>query len=185
MKKTIIRMLMTMLIGLSAIHSTAAEAPADSPAEASGPKAQMDALAKKAINDTVKVVAESGGFFPFGLVMEGEDRIRIVGIGEKPDPGTSKNDITITLFWQLRKLLQDNEQFFAAAIVKPHTVTSEEGKPVYGIWVTVDHRQHEPWVVFLPFIEQKNGTYTVSEEPVYLPAKEPLFLAGLKQESEE
>ena len=184
MQKTITSLLIAMMLALPTIGITAPEqAGTSEQPDLSTPKGQMDVLAEKAITETVKVVAEAGGFFPFGMVMDSESTVRIVGIGEKPSEGTTKNETAVTLFWQLRRLLQDNPAFVAAAIIKPHNVTDEDGKSVPGIWVTVDHRDHDAWVIFLPFLEQPDGTYKVGEQPAYLPAKEPLFLPGLKQGS--
>ena len=179
MKKRMPSMLVAMLLMLP-VSPLLAE---DEQPDVSGPQAQMEVLAEKALNESVKVIAESGGFFPYGMVMTADNIVRIVGIGEKPKEGTTKNEIAVTLFWQLRRLLQDNEAFVAAAMVKPHNVTREDGQVVPGVWVTVDHRDKDPWVIFLPFLEQEDGTYKVGDEPAYLPAKEPLFMPGLKSGS--
>lgn len=146
---------------------------------------QIDLLAEKALTEAVKVVAESGGFYPFGLVLDRDESVRLVGATEPPGEGRNKQDMAVTLFWQIRALLDANAGFIAAAVVKEHAGFVLDGQSVPGIWVTVDHRSGPAWVIFLPFIPTEGGTYRLSEEPIYMPASEPLFLPGTVTEAEE
>lgn len=175
------RLLIAVLLSLTSMIGVAAQ----NGEQTVDPEArrQMDLLAEKAINEAVQVVAESGGFYPFALVADRDDVVRLVGAAQRPQEGVSKNDMAISLFWQVRKFLQENIGFVTAAVVKEHVGQLADGQSVPGIWVTVDHRNAPPWVVFLPFIPSESGSYRLADEPLYLPANEGLFLPGAVTEA--
>jgi hypothetical protein len=138
-------------------------------------KGQMDRLAETAIKEAVKVVQASGGFYPFALIMDGDEKVRLVGYSGNPAKKPTADDYVKTLFWQVRDTVSREKSAVAAVVVKPHTVASDQGVPVPGVWAAVDHRALAPWVLFLPFVPNPDGTYGLGEI-LYIPADEPLFI---------
>ena len=174
-----LRYLYALLIGL-AIMCSGAVAGATEPQvneQAVAAKKQMDQLAETAFREAVKVVGESGGFYPFALIMDAQEKVRVVGYSgpaaEKPMP----EEYVKTLFWQVRHTVEENVGLVSAVIVKPHFVTTDKGHRVPGIWAAADHRGAEAWVMFLPFVPQPGGTFTLGEI-VYAPGQEPIFPSG-------
>jgi hypothetical protein len=146
-------------------------------------KQQMNLLADRVVNETLAVVAQSGGFMPYGLLMDNNETVRLIGFNKK-DTGQSKDDMAISLFWQIRKIISDSDDVIAAAMVKPHHVEATNGEIVPGIWATIDHKDYPAWVVFLPFLKNESGTFSVGEIQ-YLPAKEALFLDTLNANKDD
>ena len=137
-------------------------------------KAEMEQLAETGTREALKVVQESGGFYPFGLVMDGEQQVRLVGYRGRPEQKPPADEYVTPLFWSIRQTVRQEQDLKVAMVLKPHTIESEEGVPVPGIWATVDHRQAAPWVMFLPFLPQEDGTYLIGEI-VYSNAEEGIF----------
>ena len=171
-----LRHLYALLIGLALMCSGAAVVAAEPQPDAkvAAAKKQMDQLAEAAFREAVKVVGESGGFYPFALIMDAQEKVRVVGYSgpaaEKPMP----EEYVKTLFWQVRHTVEENVGLVSAVIVKPHFVTTDKGQKVPGIWAAADHRVSEAWVMFLPFVPQPDGTFTLGEI-VYAPGQEPIF----------
>lgn len=170
------RYLSVLLVGLALTVSAGAAVAAESAEKSSvtAAKKQMDKLAETGVREAVKVVGESGGFYPFALVMDAEEKVRVIGYSgaasEKPTP----EEYVKTLFWQVRHAVEENSALVSAVIVKPHFVTTDKGKKVPGIWAAADHRQADAWVMFLPFVPGPDGTHTLGEI-IYVPGQEPLF----------
>ncbi|MCK5874815.1 MAG: hypothetical protein KAG82_09020 [Alcanivoracaceae bacterium] len=169
------RYLFALLIGLAVTLSTGAALAAESGAAAVTPaKKQMDKLAETAVREAVKVVGESGGFFPFALVMDAEEKVRVIGYSGAASDKPTPEEYVKTLFWQVRHAVEENSGLVSAVIVKPHFVTTDKGQRVPGIWAAADHRQSDAWVMFLPFVPGSDGTYSLGEM-IYVPGQEPLF----------
>jgi hypothetical protein len=170
-----LRYLFALLIGLAVTLSTGAALAAESGAAAVTPaKKQMDKLAETAVREAVKVVGESGGFFPFALVMDAEEKVRVIGYSGAASDKPTPEEYVKTLFWQVRHAVEENSGLVSAVIVKPHFVTTDKGQRVPGIWAAADHRQSDAWVMFLPFVPGSDGTYSLGEM-IYVPGQEPLF----------
>jgi len=120
------------------------------------------------------VVGESGGFFPFALVMDAEEKVRVIGYSGAASDKPTPEEYVKTLFWQVRHAVEENSGLVSAVIVKPHFVTTDKGQRVPGIWAAADHRQSDAWVMFLPFVPGSDGTYSLGEM-IYVPGQEPLF----------
>jgi hypothetical protein len=138
-------------------------------------KSQMDKLAETAIKEAVKVVQASGGFYPFALIMDGGEKVRLVGYRGDAATKPPADEYVKALFWQVREAVSQEAWSVAAVVVKPHTVISDQGVPVPGVWAAVDHRHATPWILFLPFVHNPDGTYGLGEI-LYIPAEEPLFI---------
>lgn len=143
-------------------------------AELAKAKAEMESLASTGVREALKVVHESGGFYPFGLVMDDDEKVRLVGYRGRSSAKPPADEYVTPLFWRMRQTVNDEKNLRVAMVLKPHTVTSREGVAVPGIWATVDHRHAAPWVMFLPFLPQDDGTYQVGEI-VYSSAQEGIF----------
>lgn len=172
-----LRYLFALLIGLAVSFSGGAVLAAE-PEDGSlvtPAKKQMDQLAETAVREAVKVVGESGGFYPFALVMDAQEKVRVIGYSgsdsEKPTP----EEYVKTLFWQVRHTVEHTGGLVSAVIVKPHFVTTDKGQRVPGIWAAADHLEADPWVMFLPFLPGPDGTYSLGEI-IYTPGQEPIFL---------
>lgn len=168
------RYLFALLIGLAVTFSAGAALAAESGASAATAKKQMDKLAGTAVSEAVKVVGESGGFYPFALVMDTQEKVRLIGYSGAPSKKPTPEEYVKTLFWQVRHTVDENGGLVAAVIVKPHFVTTDKGETVPGVWAAADHRQSDAWVMFLPFVRNPDGTHSLGEI-IYVPGQEPLF----------
>lgn len=137
-------------------------------------KKQMDQLAETAVREAVKVVGEAGGFYPFALVMDTQEKVRVIGYSGAPSKKPTPEEYVKNLFWQVRHTVDENSGLVAAVIVKPHFVTTDKGEIVPGVWAAADHRDSDAWVMFLPFVRNPDGTHSLGEI-IYVPGQEPLF----------
>jgi hypothetical protein len=135
---------------------------------------EMEKLAQTSIQEALKVVQESGGFYPFGLLMDGEQKVRLVGYRGDAKKRPPAEEFAVGLFLQLREAVASDSSYQAAVVVKPLVVESQEGVAVPGVWVAVDHRNHIPWVLFQPLIALEPGKYTLGEI-IYQPSEEAIF----------
>jgi hypothetical protein len=136
---------------------------------------QMEALAQGGIQEALKAVQRSGGFYPFAMVInKGTSSLQLVGyqgdVAKKP----KADDFAVALFLQLRDLAEKNDDLVAAVVLKPFHATGADGKSIPGVWAAVDHRDRRPWVMFQPLIEQEPGRYTLGQM-VYQQSEEAIF----------
>ena len=170
------RYLFASLISLALMFSGAGALAAESGAGASvtPAKKQMDQLAETAVREAVKVVGETGGFYPFALVMDTQETVRLIGYSGAASKRPAPEEYVKTLFWQVRHTVEGSSGLISAVIVKPHFVTTDKGEKVPGVWAAADHREADAWVMFLPFVRKPDGTYSLGEI-IYVPGQEPLF----------
>ena len=170
------RYLFASLVSLVLMFSATAVLAADAAAggSAASAKKQMDKLAETAVREAVKVVGESGGFYPFALVMDAQEKVRVIGYSGAAAKKPAPEEYVKTLFWQVRSTVDENRGLVAAVIVKPHFVTTDKGEKVPGVWAAADHRNSDAWVMFLPFVPNPDGTYSLGEI-IYVPGQEPIF----------
>lgn len=168
------RYLFVLLISVALMLSAAAQAAGTEAGGSAPAKKQMDQLAETAVREAVKVVGESGGFYPFALVMDAQEKVRVIGYSGAPSKKPTPEEYVKTLFWQVRHTVDENSSLVAAVIVKPHFVTTDKGESVPGVWAAADHRDADAWVMFLPFVRNPDGTHSLGEI-IYVPGQEPLF----------
>ena len=164
-------LVMLLLVALAAPAWTAQ--PTDE--EISAAKAQMEHLASEALTETVGVVNESGGFYPYAMVMREDKTVSVIAYNGDPDLRPTAEDFVQSLYWQVAAVLNKERAFQVAVLLKPHRLKGEEGGTVPGIWALVDHRDHDPWVMFLPFVDVGNGKFKLGDI-MYLPSTDQLFL---------
>ena len=149
--------------------------------EKSPEQKNMDILAQAGIQQSLEAIANSGGMYPFGLISVNGD-IKAVGFSGKPEDALPADEWAQALFLKLRQIGETQPQVQMLAMFKLHTITSDEGKELVGVWAQVDHRHVRPWVIFVPLVKNDQGKHEVGE-PIYYATEQPLF-AHQKAEQE-
>ena len=166
--KSVIVMFVSLLLLVSGGALYAEQATGDAA------KAELDNLASKAFTEAVKVVNESGGFFPFAMVMRPDNTVQLIAYKGTQEDKPPAEEYVKALYWQLVKFLQSYGGYTSAIMLKPHVVVKEDGNRVPGIWALMDHRERQPAVAFLPFEQSDSGEWLLGEM-VFSPAQNPLF----------
>lgn len=137
--------------------------------------AQMEALAQGGIQEALKAVQRSGGFYPFAMVINKDAAsLQLVGYQGDAAKKPKADDFAVALFLQLRELAEKNDGLIAAVVLKPFHATGADGKKIPGVWAAVDHRDRRPWVMFQPLIEQEPGRYVLGQM-IYQQSEEAIF----------
>lgn len=137
--------------------------------------AQMEALAKAGIEEALKAIQRSGGFYPFAMVInQGEGSVQLVGYQGDPATKPPADQFAAALFLQLRELAGKDPGLLAAVIMKPFQADAADGKKIPGVWAAIDHRHETPRVLFQPLIPQESGRYTLGQV-IYQKSEEAIF----------
>lgn len=137
--------------------------------------AQMEALAKAGIEQALKVVQKSRGFYPFALVLDDKAQVRMIGYQGEPGQRPSSDDFAVGLFLQLRNEARNNPAMIAASVFKPMRVKADDGSDIPGVWSAVDHREAQSVVMFQPLVQKEPGRYVIGEI-IYQKSDEPIFV---------
>ena len=136
---------------------------------------QMEELAEAGIQEALKALQQSGGFYPFAMIINsGSGQLQLVGYSGNPDTKPPADDFATALFLQLREKAKKDKAIIAAVVLKPFHAATGDGKTVPGVWAAVDHRSEEPWVMFQPLIEHKPGRYVLGQI-IYQQSEEAIF----------
>ena len=177
--KPLLTGLLGLILTLAGSFSIAAEVgeieKVDQEQEKSPALKQMEGLAEAGIQEALKALQRSGGFYPFAMIIDSASgQVQLVGYSGDPDSKPPADDFAVALFLQLREKAAKEPGVIAAVVLKPFLVQAAEGKAVPGVWAAVDHRSEEPWVMFQPLIEHKPGRYVLGQI-IYQQSEEAIF----------
>lgn len=136
---------------------------------------QMEALAQAGIQEALKALQRSGGFYPFALVInQNTGSIQLVGYQGDAEKKPPAEQFAVALFLQLRELAEKDSGLLAAVVMKPFYADAADGQKIPGVWAAVDHRNETAKVLFQPLIPQESGHYTLGQI-VYQKSDEAIF----------
>lgn len=142
---------------------------------------RMEELASAGIEQALKAISTSGGFYPFALVSMDDGEVKMMGYEGDPEKAPDPDAFSTNLYRELRKLILNNPGIEAAAIYRLHHAEKNQGdEPVPGVWALVDHRDQPAMIVFQPLVRNEEGQYTLGEL-MYQAAPDPLFPPKGKQ----
>lgn len=136
---------------------------------------QMEALAQAGIQEALKALQRSGGFYPFAMVInQSTGSLQLVGYQGDPEKKPPAEQFAVALFLQLREIAEKDPGLLAAVVMKPFYADSADGQKIPGVWAAVDHRNETAKVLFQPLIPQESGRYTLGQI-VYQQSDEAIF----------
>lgn len=157
------------------VVAEAADKGAESATSKSAVILQMEALAQAGIEEALKAIQRSGGFYPFAMVInQGTGNVQLVGYQGDPQTKPPADQFAAALFLQLRELAAKDPGLLAAVVMKPFHAESKDGQKIPGVWAAIDHRNETPRVLFQPLIPQESGRYTLGQV-IYQQADEAIF----------
>ena len=170
-----------VLMGLALSTNAQAEQPAPSAAEQAASPAlkEINALGEAAMQTGLQAIQESGGLYPFAIIGRTDGQTQLVGYQGEPDQRPPPEEWGEAMFLRLRELAAEDDAIKMAALVRLHNVPAkEEGEPpVPGLWVLVHHRDERAWVLFLPFLPNKDTGKRTPGEVIYYATDQPIFPA--------
>lgn len=167
--------IMLLCLPLAVTAETAAKADEPAVAAKSAVIAQMESLAQAGIEEALKAIQRSGGFYPFAMVInQGTGNVQLVGYQGDPQSKPPADQFAAALFLQLRELAAKDPGLMAAVVMKPFYADSADGQKIPGVWAAIDHRSETPRVLFQPLIPQESGRYTLGQV-IHQPSEEAIF----------
>lgn len=158
---------LVILIGLTMCMSAAVAADINAaPQQQESPQVQaMNQLVKVTLEQSLQLMIQAGKpIYPFALMQFKDGRVTSMTYKEQKDeegnviPQPSEAEWTEMLFVQLSQVATQLNGPDVAVLARMHEIEDEKGKKLKGIWVMVDHRDVRPWVVFMPLVQQKDGS---------------------------
>ena len=171
-----------VLMGLALSSNAQAEqaAPPAGEQAASPALQEINALGEVAMQTGLQAIQESGGLYPFAIVGRTDGQTQLVGYQGDPELRPPAEEWGEALFLRLRELAAGDDTIKVAALVRLHNVPAkEEGDPpIPGLWVLVDHRDERAWVLFMPFLPNKDTGKRTPGDVIYYATDQPLFPTG-------
>ncbi|MBZ2189732.1 hypothetical protein K8B33_11530 [Alcanivorax sp. JB21] len=134
----------------------------------------MNSIAEVAMQTAMKAIQESGGLYPFAMIAKADGDAKVLGYQGTQETAPPPDQWTAALFMRLQQMAEEEPDLKVLVLVRLHEVTSKQGEKVPGIWAQVDHRDAEPWVLFLPFLRNEAGRHEVGEL-IYYASEQPIF----------
>lgn len=164
------------------VASAAKATPAKAHASAEQADVQaMNRLVKAAMEQSLKLMLKTGKeVYPFALLQHQNGRVDsmtyqpVKGADGKFKPQPNADQWAAELFVRLRDMAKSQPDLQIALLTRMDTVKDKQGRDVLGLWTEVDHRHVRPWVVFMPLIKQKDGSYKQGEL-IYYATEQPIF----------
>ena len=151
-----------VLASVLAVTGFAAENANQSSAAA---RKEMEMLASKGITESLKVLQEQGAIYPFELLLEQKDQVRLVGYSGASEDKPAATEYAKVLIAEARSYADKHPELKAAAIFRMHSILGDKGQQIPGVWALVDHRSERPWIVFQPLVPSgKDRHYSLGDQ---------------------
>lgn len=147
------------------------------PQDSKAPEVQaMNEHIERGMSKAFQVIKNSGGLYPFGWFEWSDGKEKLVAYRKKEE----KEEVPPAdqwlkyMFVQMRKTALKDTDIVMASVYRQTEIETEKGEKVPGLWAFVDHRDHRPWVIFLPFIKGEDGKHKPGEM-IYYATEERIF----------
>lgn len=167
---SLVKRVLLLLVLITASFSAYSASDADAEA-----RAVMERLASKALSESLEVLQTQGAIYPFELLLDGDDKVHLVGYSGEEEKKPVAADYAYVLITRSPAVIDAFPGIVAAAVAKMHSVVGEDGKEIPGVWILVDHKDMSPWIVFQPLIPGDKPQHFSLGEQIYEVAKTPLF----------
>jgi len=113
---------------------------------------QIEQLGSKAMSEALQVIQDRGAIYPFGMLMDKAQEVRLVGYSGKDNSKPPADEYVGALVQQVRDTTAVMFSVEVAAVLKMHSIKNEDGEVVPGVWMLIDHRHGTPLIIFQPLI---------------------------------
>lgn len=138
-------------------------------------KKEMEVLASKMLAESLRLLQTSGAIYPFGLLMDKDEKVSFVGYSGEPEARPAADAYAWSLVHVIRDKTNESASVRVAALAKMHSIEAE-GQKIPGLWILVDHIDAPAWVVFQPLIPGDKPKHYSLGQQVYEPSKVSLFV---------
>ena len=136
---------------------------------------QIEQLGSKAMSEALKVIQDRGAIYPFGMLMDKEQEVRLVGYSGNDNAKPPAEEYVGALVQQVRDTTAVMLSVEVAAVLRMHSIRNEDGKSVPGVWMLIDHRHGTPLIIFQPLIPgDKPNHYSLGPQ-LFEASSQPLF----------
>lgn len=145
---------------------------------------ELSAFGEVAMQTAMTAVVESGGLYPFGMVLREDGNAHMAGFEGTPEEAPPAEEWEPQLFQVLRQTAHEEDGVRGIAMLRLHEMDTEEGEQVPAVWAKLDHRESAPLILVLPLIPGEDGTHEQGEL-LYVGTDQGFFAEQPEAEAEQ
>lgn len=142
----------------------------------------LQLVLQKAKSIALPSIAENGQFYPFGLIMNQQREIYVVGYSSDPKKAPHPDQFSRDLLTNISDKILFDDDISAAGLVRLMQLPGKkdgEDELISGMAILLDHRLGSAKLVFVPFLEGDSGKHNVGKA-ILLPTRDYFFVRDTK-----